>query len=365
MAASGGGIRPALFYTVIAALMITNAATLVGLTMSGDIARLFGASDKTLMSAYETRIADLRTEIDRLYSRQYARTGDINLQMQDVVQQQQALAEQHQYVHALVEMAEKMGVKMPKSLTSKTASAEPGTAPTPAKASDLAAVRDRLSAMRTESAQALDALSASVEKSTDTLVAGLEKLGIDPLPDDQKNGMGGPFEPISDDSSSDIVARANAVYDDFQRFQKAREALMNAPVHAPLEGRLRVSSPFGPRLDPFTHAQGFHSGMDFPEPLGTPVYSAGAGTVTYAGWMRGYGNLIEIRHEDGLRTRYGHLSAILVAKGETVTTGTEIGKIGTTGRSTGPHLHFEVRRDGKPTNPQAYLTAGKDLARFI
>lgn len=122
----------------------------------------------------------------------------------------------------------------------------------------------------------------------------------------------------------------------------------------PAEGRL--TSRFGGRSNPFGTGGGeFHAGLDVAAPTGTAVLAAADGIVTFAGWKGGYGNVIIIEH-DGQQvvTRYGHLSRIYVKEGDTVTAGRLIGSVGSTGRSTGPHLHYEVRIDGKPTNPLAY-----------
>ena len=132
-------------------------------------------------------------------------------------------------------------------------------------------------------------------------------------------------------------------------------AIDTAPVHRPLVGTLRVSSGFGNRTDPFTHGKAFHSGIDFPAPHGTIVLSAGDGVVSFVGQRSGYGNVVEVDHGNGLITRYGHLSGFLVKKGQSVKTGTPIAKVGSTGRSTGPHLHFEVWRGTEALDPAAIV----------
>jgi murein DD-endopeptidase MepM/ murein hydrolase activator NlpD len=127
----------------------------------------------------------------------------------------------------------------------------------------------------------------------------------------------------------------------------------------------RVSSNFGNRKDPFTGGRAFHAGIDFPAPRGTPVLSAGYGKVTFVGQRPGYGNTVEVTHGTGLVTRYGHLSAFIAKEGDIVSAGTPIAKVGSTGRSTGPHLHFEVRRQNVALDPGKYLAAGNRLAQFL
>ena len=117
--------------------------------------------------------------------------------------------------------------------------------------------------------------------------------------------------------------------------------------------------------DPFTGRLAFHPGIDFPWPTGTTVMAAGHGKVIFVGQISGYGNVIDIDHGGGIVTRYGHLSAFLIDQGATVDTGTPIARVGSTGRSTGPHLHFEVRRNDSPVDPTFYLAVGKRLARFL
>ena len=118
----------------------------------------------------------------------------------------------------------------------------------------------------------------------------------------------------------------------------------------------RISSPFGLRKDPFTGQVRQHNGVDIAAPEGSPVRSAGGGKVLFSGERRGYGNLVIVDHGDGLETYYAHCSQNLVKQGETVKKGEEIAKVGHTGRATGPHLHFEVRRDGRALNPEAFLS---------
>jgi len=119
-----------------------------------------------------------------------------------------------------------------------------------------------------------------------------------------------------------------------------------------------ITSPFGMRVDPFTHTEMFHSGIDIGAPWGTDVYAARGGVVEAATTDREYGNYIILRHDDGYQTVYGHLSRILVELNQRVTSGMIIGKVGSTGMSTGPHLHFEIRRNGKPEDPLPLLPKG-------
>ncbi|HEY1812582.1 MAG TPA: M23 family metallopeptidase [Kofleriaceae bacterium] len=117
-----------------------------------------------------------------------------------------------------------------------------------------------------------------------------------------------------------------------------------------------LSSGYGWRDDPIRHTWRFHSGTDFPADYGTPVLAAGAGTVIYAGRFAGYGNCVQIDHGGGVITLYGHMRKIEVKKGATVAAGDRIGQVGSTGRATGPHLHFEIRLDNRPVDPVAAMS---------
>lgn len=131
-------------------------------------------------------------------------------------------------------------------------------------------------------------------------------------------------------------------------------AEMAWPSRYPIAGA-RISSRFGNRRDPFTRRLARHTGVDMPAPRGTPIVASAGGTVRFAGYRRAYGNSVEIDHGDGLTTRYAHASQLLVRKGQVVLPEQPIATVGSTGRSTGPHLHFEVLRQGRPVEPLGYL----------
>ncbi|HTM96133.1 MAG TPA: M23 family metallopeptidase [Croceibacterium sp.] len=139
--------------------------------------------------------------------------------------------------------------------------------------------------------------------------------------------------------------------------EEAEPLQMPRRVEIPLAMPL-LSSRYGYRPDPLGGGRRFHAGIDIPGPTGAPVLASAAGVVTFAGIAGGYGRMVEIDHGAGLRTRYAHLSRLLVAPGMQIGQGAIVGKMGSTGRSTGPHLHFEVRRDGRTVDPLAYLSRG-------
>lgn len=148
--------------------------------------------------------------------------------------------------------------------------------------------------------------------------------------------------------------------DHFELLESDIESLVHVfsvyPIGKPAEGS--VSSGFGYRADPFNRKRAFHSGIDLAAPKGGEVVSTADGVVEKSGWCDAYGKCIVIRHAHGYKTLYAHLSAIEVSKGDKVTSGQLIGRVGSTGRSTGPHLHYEIFKNGKRINPAKYITLG-------
>ncbi|CAN5377558.1 hypothetical protein BH09PSE6_BH09PSE6_25910 [soil metagenome] len=134
-----------------------------------------------------------------------------------------------------------------------------------------------------------------------------------------------------------------------------QQAAMRMPTRLPIKGSIELASPFGNREDPFTGQQAFHSGLDFAADTGTVIVAAAGGKVAFAGLRPDYGRVVEIDHGAGLSTRYGHTSRLLVKVGDIVMPGEPVALVGSTGRSTGPHLHFEVLRGGEPVDPRRYL----------
>ncbi|SDE93793.1 M23 family metallopeptidase [Limimaricola pyoseonensis] len=149
--------------------------------------------------------------------------------------------------------------------------------------------------------------------------------------------------------------RANALLDRMDEINLYRIAAEKAPFGNPVNASYRFTSGFGQRWGRL------HAGADFAAPIGTPVVATADGVVTEAGWASGYGRLIKIQHEFGIETRYAHLNKIRVKVGQRVSRGDRIGDMGNSGRSTGPHLHYEVRVGGTPVNPMTYIRAGKDV----
>jgi len=168
-----------------------------------------------------------------------------------------------------------------------------------------------------------------------------------------REGEGGPFIPFN---KKDLAAANGA------RAEQLRKILKTLPLAAPL-AHYELGSTFGARLDPINHRQAFHPGLDLEAPYRSPVYSTAPGTVIFTGVKDSYGKVVEIDHGHGIVTRYAHLHRILVARGQKIGAHHEIGELGSTGRSTGPHLHYEVLVDGTALDPEKFLQAGKNVVQ--
>jgi len=179
--------------------------------------------------------------------------------------------------------------------------------------------------------------------------AELQRLGITPARVGSNEGMGGPFESAGN-------ATFKALFNSWKKLDQLQDGVIAVPSDKPVRASVTFTSGFGVRSDPFHFSAAMHPGIDLAGTYGTPIYATADGTVLRAGWNSGgYGNLVEIDHGRGITTRYGHMSAILIHAGDHITRGQQIGRMGSTGRSTGNHLHYEVRIDGRAVNPIPFM----------
>ncbi len=203
------------------------------------------------------------------------------------------------------------------------------------------------------------ATGAAEAKLRDTQ-ALIRRLGLDPsrfVQSSDWNGqaqraVGGPYIPVS----ADAEPRFKDLFLSWKKLATLQSAVGAIPAYMPVKD-FRYTSSFGFRYDPFNGGSAMHAGTDMAGAYGEPIYASANGTVLQAGRSGGYGNLVELSHGKGIDTRYGHLSAILVHPGEQVRQGQMIGRMGSTGRSTGTHLHYEVRVDGRAVDARPYLEA--------
>lgn len=191
----------------------------------------------------------------------------------------------------------------------------------------------------------------------------MRKLGLDPravLGASRREAMGGPLLRFASTTSGAMDARFERLGRSLARMNALERGLENVPRVRPAS-YAAMTSGFGYRRDPFTGAPALHSGLDFAGPAGAPIYAAAKGRVSFVGQKAGYGNVVEISHGNGLITRYAHMSKFAARPGQAVAAGAVIGAIGSSGRSTGPHLHFEVRNNDRAMNPRLFLERAPDV----
>ena len=216
-------------------------------------------------------------------------------------------------------------------------------------AAGLARIEQRQLAFTEQLTRLADSRSASAE-------AAIRRLGLNPglmlAKMNDRSAQGGPLL----GAAGDLDPRFQRLGLSMARMGALEDGLAAVPHNLPASLEY-ISSGFGYRSDPFTGAAAFHAGLDFRGPIGAPIFAAARGTISFAGIRQGYGNCIEISHGNGMLTRYAHMSAFRAHVGQVVAAGDTIGAIGSTGRSTGAHLHFEVRINDQPVNPRPFLEA--------
>jgi murein DD-endopeptidase MepM/ murein hydrolase activator NlpD len=222
-------------------------------------------------------------------------------------------------------------------------------------------VKARIEGVDRAQREMLDTLRKEASEKTAAIVTVLGGLKVR-MDEDAQGGIGGPFVPL--DPGIDFNAHVEALDTSLKALGTAQGMLARVPVANPAPGS-PLSSPFGARVDPFFGHQAMHTGLDFKAPSGTPVHATADGKVIDAGRNGGYGNMVEIDHGNGMVTRYAHLSRISVESGDKVARGAKVGEVGSTGRSTGPHLHYEVRRHGNAVDPAAFLKAGRKIDKLL
>ena len=228
-------------------------------------------------------------------------------------------------------------------------------APAPA---DVARMQREVSAMRADVA----AIKQVAQQRYSITEREIRRLGLKPerlAQGGSAQGMGGPFEPVAGERAED--PNFKALFMSWKKLETLEQGTVAIPSMEPVRGT-NFTSGYGVRSDPFKGRAAMHAGIDLAGPIGTPIYATADGTVDRAEWNNGgYGNLVEIDHGHGIQTRYGHLTRYVVAAGQHVKRGELIAYMGSTGRSTGSHLHYEVRLDGHPVNPVPFLQSSDYL----
>lgn len=232
--------------------------------------------------------------------------------------------------------------------------------------SQVVELSDRLETIETAQVDIVSRLGEQAGESGDALKRTLTIAGLDvdhlldrlSRLDENGRGVGGPFLSLDDQPGSQLaheIATVERRIDDFQRLQDLMERL---PLAAPLD-EFRLTSGYGKRIDPFTSRFALHSGIDLASRKRAPVHVTSPGVVTFVGWKGGFGKIVEVDHGLGIRTRYAHLSNIFVKRGQKLEFREKVGQIGSTGRSSGEHLHYEVIVDGRSQDPAGFIKAGQ------
>jgi murein DD-endopeptidase MepM/ murein hydrolase activator NlpD len=380
-------LGPVAFWIAVGTVVILagwSATTATYFAFSDDVLKGLIARQAEQQYAYEDRIAELRAQIDRTTSRQLLDQEQFEQKLSDLIRRQAALESRATALSGISDPAttgslrsSSTGGNDPKPvsdslltphLLDRGTSLEPDRAPTnkkPGKEADIGTKLGRIEASldrvdRREGAM-LAQLQARYEGKARKMRSVLAQLGLK-LDANPPAGIGGPFVPVALPSESQSFERALTRVNIARAYaDKLSATLVSVPVREPVTGEIDFSSPFGVRVDPFLHVPAMHTGIDFRGSYGEPAHATAAGTVTSAGWSGGYGQMVEIDHGNGLATRYGHLSEIDVHVGQSIRIGQVVGRIGSTGRSTGPHLHYETRVDGEAVDPQRFLKAGATL----
>lgn len=334
--------------------------------------------ERTMRERYEGELQNLRFQLSELRGRQ-GQAGNSQGAPRLTVEQQRLMKQIHQ-VEALIALAEQSNLAPPK-LPPYPRKKPGGQTALPLKSSllgytstpqqvNVAAITSAVFAAPQPQAtgQAYADIGDRSEKSKGLLKAYtqaalndikrtnrlLEKAGV-PVP--SQLSTGGVYQELKSQSLSDELTLARRV---IEHRMHLGYTTTNMPFARPLEG-YPISSSFGPRTDPFLGKPAMHTGLDYRAPVGTPIKATGAGVVSMAKYNGGYGLSVEIIHENGLVTKYAHMRKILVSKGQRIERGDLVGTVGNTGRSTGPHLHYEVRINGEPINPMRMIRTGDRL----
>jgi murein DD-endopeptidase MepM/ murein hydrolase activator NlpD len=368
---------------------------------------LMGASmarQARMQHEYEDRIAALRAQVDRITSRQLLDQQVVEDKVEKLMEQQMALANRQGKLGSVLERAENSGLdtdiatpaeEQPldgtesesddhasldsfENMLSKSKPAKTRALSFAAVDGNVADRADKLFSTVTLSLKGIEqeqlahirTLTANADVRADKIHNILKNTGLklptrlasaelEAAPD---SAVGGPF--VEPETSSEFEASISDLDIALDRLERVKAVARKMPFANPAPNR-QITSLFGNRVDPFFGRLAMHAGIDFRQKTGGKVRATGAGTVIHAGTSGGYGIMVEIDHGNGITTRYGHLSKVLVKEGDIVNEGDLIALSGSTGRSTGPHLHYEIRRNGTAVDPMRFLNAGLKLTSYI
>lgn len=403
-------IRPVVFSIAVCSaimLMVGYFSATAYLVFRDDLISASFANQARIKHEYEDRIAALRTKLDRVTSRQLLDQQAIESRVHELMARQENIGKRSGRMSNLLDKAKNRGLNAKAATGSipvpmlnpaksgtdniTTGSIDPaqsgvqiassfqlrGNASQSASPSHANPYTPELSNNFTqqlfgEVAEQIGMIDANQRQEVDQLriaaagkvakISSILKSNGVKLPTMPSDDVGGPFVPL--DHSVPFEAHLEALESTLEHYDSLSGLARKMPFANPIPGA-KISSNFGYRKDPFNGRSAMHSGMDFKAPTGTPVRATGDGVIVKAGRKGGYGKTVEIRHKNGLITRYAHLNSINVKKGQKVDVGQVIGKVGSTGRSTGPHLHYEVRQGKTARNPSKYIQVGFKLRGLL
>lgn len=398
-------VGPVVFWIVVGTIVVLgmwSAATATYFAFRDDVLTRLIARQAEMQYAYEDRIAELRAKVDRTTSRQLLDQEQFDQKLDQIMKRQTALETRATALGTIPDAVPTGSIRPPARGAAVDAPAS-GT-PKPSPISDtvifvappdrearlesrtpiiakpqpnqfakvqgfdnvLVRLQSSLDSVERRQMAALSSVEDSMESRVRRMRGVFTDLGLDMAQLEAatpRSAIGGPFVPVK--LGPDAGAFERQLYRinvTRTQMQRLNATLSLVPYRKPVVGDVEFTSGFGVRSDPFLGRPAMHTGLDFRAATGDPVRATANGKVVSSGWMGGYGRMVEIDHGNGLSTRYGHLSESHVKVGDIVKIGQVIGAVGSTGRSTGPHLHYETRIDGDAVDPQKFLRAGVRLS---
>ena len=399
-------IGPVVVWIVIGTVTVLgmwSAATATYFAFRDDVLTRLIARQAEMQYAYEDRIAELRAKVDRTTSRQLLDQEQFDQKLDQIMRRQTTLESRATALGAIPDTSVTGSIRPPSRASAPTDAASSGM-PKPSPISDtvifvappdrearlesrapiiaraqpnqfakvqgfdnvLVRLQGSLDKVEGRQMAALNAVEDGMESRVRRMRGVFTDLGLDMAQLEgatPRSAVGGPFVPVKLGADAGPFERQlSRINTTRAQVERLNRTLALVPYRKPVIGEVEFTSGFGVRSDPFLGRPAMHTGLDFRAQMGDPVRATANGKVASAGWAGGYGRMVEIDHGNGLSTRYGHLSEIGVKVGDAIKIGQVIGAVGSTGRSTGPHLHYETRIDGDAVDPQKFLRAGVRLS---
>lgn len=350
--------------------------------IGGSIAR-----QARLQHEYEDRISSLRGQVDRILSRQLLDQQLVETRVTELMSRQEQLSSRYSKLGPLLEKAGNLdptttgSIPVPTERPDSAKKAALWPSPSNSNGQEIASQRnpfslnkadllfdkitDRLGSIEGKQIAHIQQLTSAAYTKGNKIVDVAESVGYRIGKEETPSGVGGPFVAAGDSLNNDAFLETIDGLDyALTRLGTLQTKAQFLPFARPVKGQ-RMTSRFGTRVDPFNKKKAYHSGIDYGGGMGVPIRATGKGKVTKAGWNGGYGRFIEITHGNGLSTRYAHMSKLKVKEGQIVEPGAVIGLMGSSGRSTGPHLHYEIRKGKKAVNPVKFIQAGKKVVPLL